>query len=83
MATLAQIKDEVYYLLNQRQNSQVYDYATRVLPKINRVQTQICKGLYVDVLTRQRYKSGDLRFLRKRMFFSVPRFVVIQSNVLV
>ena len=81
MATLNQIRDEVYYLINQRHNSQVYDFNTRVLPKINRVQTQICKGFYVSVLNWQKYKAWDLRFLRKKIYFNSVSNIVTSANV--
>lgn len=83
MAQLSTIRDTVYFLINQRQNSQVYNLTTRVIPKINHVQEQICKWTYISMLSKQIYQAWDLRFLRKKVFMSFvePKPLTADINI--
>ena len=62
---LSEINNEVYNLLNEPTDSITYDRVNRVLPKINEVIKQVCRGSYADITQPIIYKWWDLLFLRK------------------
>ena len=48
--TVQQIRDRVYDYLSEKTTSTQYDYTTVVLPKINKVNTQVCSGEMKDIV---------------------------------
>lgn len=68
--TLDEIVIATYSYLNENRDSTTYDEATKVIPKINDVQFYICQGEYKNILNNTLLKGGDLRFLRKKIYFN-------------
>lgn len=55
--TLAEIIEQTYYFLSEQSDSTTYDKDLYVVPKINAVIKQICKGWYKDITNGQIYKG--------------------------
>lgn len=66
---LSTIVKKVYWNLSVDEDSKTYDKAITVVPKINSVYKQICRGEYRSVLQDVSIKWSDLRFLRRKTFF--------------
>lgn len=71
MATFEQLINRTYVYLWQPSDSVNFDADNVVKPKINSVVNQICKGIYINPMTQQRYSAGDLPFLRKQEFYDI------------
>jgi hypothetical protein len=65
--TRLEIDTRVVKLLNEASDSTTFDSTTRYA-LINEIQSKVCKGDIVDLVTNATYKSPFLRFLAKRQF---------------
>lgn len=68
--TVGQISNRVYDYLSEPTTSTQYDFNSVVLPKIQKINDQICSGEMKDIVKNGDviYKAGDLRFLRDQIY---------------
>lgn len=83
MATFEQLINRTYVYLWQPSDSVNFDADNVVKPKINSVVNQICKGIYINPMTQQRYSAGDLPFLRKQEFYDIVDKTTLTADMAV
>lgn len=83
MATFEQLINRTYVYLWQPSDSVNFDTDNVVKPKINSVVNQICRGIYINPMTQQKYTAGDLPFLRKQEFYDIVDKKTLTADVAV
>ncbi len=81
MTTFEQLINRTYIYLWQPSDSVNFNVDTVVKPKINSVINQICKGIYINPITQQKYTAGDLPFLRKQEFYDIVDKTTLTSDI--
>jgi hypothetical protein len=51
------------------------------LPKVENVVSRICKGIYINPVTAQVYRSGYLPFLDASVFYTSVQPIALQADV--
>lgn len=86
--TIEQISDRVYDYMSESNSSTQYDFTTVVLPKIQKINDQICHWEMKDIVRSTVnndiiYKAGDLRFLRDQLYINYVKPTATSSAVTV
>lgn len=81
MATRDDIVTRVYQLLWDPSDVEEFDEETVVLPKVEDVVSRICKGIYINPVTAQVYRSGYLPFLDASVFYTSVQPIALQADV--
>lgn len=81
MATRDDIVTRVYQLLGDPSDVEEFDEDTVVLPKIEDVVSRICKGIYINPVNAQIFRSGYLPFLDATVFYTSVQPIALQDDV--
>lgn len=84
--TIGQISTRVYDYMSEKSTSTQYDFNTVVLPKIQKINDQICHWEMKDIVRSTAvndviYKAWDLRFLRKQTSIQYTAPTVTSASV--
>lgn len=69
--TLEQLVNRSYKALWQNSDAVNITADDVMIPKINSIVNRICKWIYINPITAQRYTAGDLPFTRKQKFYTI------------
>lgn len=69
--TLEQLVNRSYKALWQNSDAVNITADDVMIPKINSIVNRICKWIYINPITWQRYTAGDLPFTRKQQFYTI------------
>ena len=69
--TLEQLISRSYKALWQNSDAVNITADDVMIPKINSIVNRICKWIYINPITWQRYTAGDLPFTRKQQFYTI------------
>lgn len=79
--TLTEITDKIYKKMWIKSDSTVFDRQSIIIPRLNAVIADICAGQVTNIFDKNiTYKSGFLRFLAKKYFFSTKSPIPLTSN---
>jgi hypothetical protein len=81
MATRDDIVTRVYQLLGDPSDVEEFDEKTVVLPKIEDIVSRICKGIYINPVNSQIFRSGYLPFLDASVFYTSVQPIALQADV--
>lgn len=75
--TRLEIINRIYFLMGEKTTSSSFPVNELVIPMINEIQQEICRGIVSDETTGKTIRAGDLRFMRKQFpLDNIPNGVV-------